>query len=127
MITGASPSLDQRVGPHSRILARGSLGGRIDGRSREGRFLRAFEGDLIKQLGGSPSAAQAFLIRRAARSALRLELMDEELSEKGDVSAHAGRVYGALSNALRLTLRELGLRSTTEKPKRLADVLRDAE
>lgn len=110
MNTATSPAIRGRIGPHSRVLARGSLGGKIDGRSREGRFLRAFEADLLKQLPGPASAAQALLVRRASRAALRLELMDEEMMEKGEISAHAGRVYGALGNNLRLALKELGIK-----------------
>ena len=96
-----------KLGPYSRTLARGSLGGRIDGRSREGRFLAAFEAGLIAQIG-SPTTAQRFLIRRASRAALRLELLDEELQATGELSAHGARIYSALGNSLRLCLREIG-------------------
>jgi len=85
------------------------LGGRIDGRSREGRFLAAFEAGLFAQLGGSPTTAQRFLVRRASRAALRLELLDEELAATGELSVHGARAYSASENSLRRTLREIGV------------------
>src|SRR5271168_3686027 len=64
-------------GPYSRAIDRGAVGGLIDGRSREGRFLRAYERMLVEHCGGNPSIVQRALISRAARLALHLELMDE--------------------------------------------------
>jgi hypothetical protein len=64
---------------------------------------------FFKQLGGNPTTAQRFLVRRAARAALRLELLDEELNETGELTAHGARIYSALGNSLRLLLREIGL------------------
>jgi hypothetical protein len=98
-----------RVGPHSRALRRGAVGDQIDGRSREGRFLRAAEAELIAQTGGEPSFGQRILIRRAARAMLRLELLDAKMAV-GSWTDHDARTFGGLSNNLRLTLRELGLK-----------------
>ena len=81
----------------------------IDGRSREGRFVRRIEAELIQQLGGVPSFGQLLLVRRAARAALKLELYDQKLASAG-LTDHDSRMYGGLSNNLRLLLRELGLK-----------------
>jgi hypothetical protein len=45
------------------------VGWSIDGRSREGRFLRAYERMLAEHVGGKPSHVQRELIRRCARLA----------------------------------------------------------
>ena len=84
-------------------------------RTREGRFLKHAEAQLAAQLGGSPSFAQAILIRRAARAMLQLEKLDEKIAT-GAWTDHDARTYGGLGNNLRLTLRELGLKSA-EAPK----------
>jgi hypothetical protein len=47
-----------RLGPYSRAIDRGSIGWSVDGRSREGRFLRAYERMLSDHIGGSPSVVQ---------------------------------------------------------------------
>ena len=113
----------RRLSSESRILRRGSLGDQIDGRSREGRFLRDCERELVAHAGGSPSFTQRLLIRRAARAMLRLELLDEKLA-KGIWTDHDARTFGGLSNALRLMLRELGLKGLSkERPPSLDDVL----
>ena len=90
----------------SRIIRRGVLGDRVDGRSREGRFLSQIERELTRQVG-QPSFAQTLLIRRLARAALRLELIDER-SLAGPLGDHDARSFSALSNQVRLLARELG-------------------
>jgi hypothetical protein len=91
----------------SRLLRRGSLGDQIDGRSKEGRFLRDVERELLAPLGPQPSFGQRLLARRASRLALRLELFDSEAARGKDWSAHDLRTYHALQNGLRLLVREL--------------------
>jgi hypothetical protein len=100
----------KRLGPYSRTLERGAIGNSIDGRSREGRFLRAFEQMLAEHVGGSPSAAQRVLISRCARLALRLELLDEKQVAR-TLTEHDGRTYSSLSNHLRLGMREIGIKA----------------
>lgn len=102
------------LGPHSRALTRGVLGDMIDGRSREGKFLRRCEAQLITQVGGEPSFAQRLLIRRIARAMLKLELFDAKMTA-GNWTDHDARTYGGLTNALRLMLRELGLKAAPAK------------
>jgi hypothetical protein len=75
--------------------------------------LRRVEAELAARVGGSPSFTQQLLIRRAAKAMLRLELLDARTKD-GSLS---GREYGALTNGLRLMLREFGVKAAAEKPK----------
>jgi hypothetical protein len=115
MIIAASSATRRVVRPHCRALRRGVIGDAIDGRSKEGKFLRRCEAELVAHVGGSPSFAQKLLIRRAARAMLRLELLDAKMST-GNWTDHDARTFGGLNNALRLALRELGVRETKPKP-----------
>ena len=105
----------------SRILRRGVLGDRVDGRSREGRFLTKIERELTQQVG-VPSFGQVLLIRRLARAALRLELIDER-SLSGTLSDHDARSFSVLSNQVRLLARELGLRAAPSEAPASLDVI----
>ena len=51
-----------RLKPDSRALGRGALGDAIDGRSREGKFIRRIEAELLDQLGDNELARK---LRRA--------------------------------------------------------------
>ena len=86
----------------------------VSNRTREGRFLKHCERQLVAQIGGDPSFAQLVLVRRAARAMLQLEKMDAQMA-RGEWSDHAARTYGGLGNSLRLNLRELGLDRTKGK------------
>jgi hypothetical protein len=125
MTTSASAPNRTSIGLYSSAISRGSLGDAIDGRSREGKFLRKCEAERVAQVGGLPSFAQRLLIRRVARAMLRLEAFDARMASGAWTDGDA-RTYGGLSNSLRLMLRELGFRSATERPRRLADVLNGA-
>jgi hypothetical protein len=106
-----SHSTEFRYRPQqSRVFNRGVLGDKIDGRSREGRFLIRCEAELIADIGGEPSFAQKMLIRRCARGMLRLELLDEKMAA-GNWTDHDARTFGGLTNAVRLMLRELGVKA----------------
>src|SRR5437764_9565956 len=72
------------LGPYSRAIDRGAVGSAIDGRSREGRFLRTYEAMLVEHVGGKPSVVERALISRSARLALHLELMDERALAGGN-------------------------------------------
>lgn len=114
----AAASARRSIGPYSRMLARGT----VNGRSREGRFLRAFEAQLTAHVGGAPSITQRMLISRLARVALRLELFDEKLAA-GPITDVDSRTYGALHNSFRLMLRDLGIKGAAARPATLAEVL----
>ena len=101
----------RQLSAESRVLRRGVLGDRVDGRSREGRFLTKIERELVAQLGGQPSFTQKLLIRRLSRAMLRLELLDEKQTAGKELTAHDGRSFSALSNQVRLLARELGLKA----------------
>jgi hypothetical protein len=90
--------------PRSRVIKRGVLGDQIDARSKEGRFLRVCEAELLAQIGGEPTFAQLMLV--PARALLRLELLDEKAA-KGNWSDHDARTFGGLNNAVRLLMREI--------------------
>lgn len=106
------------LAPHSKLFKRGALGDAIDGRSTEGKFLRRIERELVTQVGGEPSFAQSLLIRRAARSMLQLELMDEKMAS-GNWTAFDARTQGGLNNTVRLCLRELGVKPDAGAQRRL--------
>jgi hypothetical protein len=116
-----------RLKPDSRAFGRGALGDAIDGRSREGKFIRRIEAELLDQLGDDPTFSQLLFVRRASRAALKLELYDRKLAE-GDINGHDSRMYGGLANNLRLLLREINAQAVvTRKAKTpsLAEYLTD--
>ena len=89
------------------MFRRGPIGGKINGRSAEGRFLAKCEAELTAQLGdAAPSFTQKMLIRRAARALLRIELLDEKAAQ-GNWTDHDARTYGGLNNAVRLFMKEI--------------------
>ncbi len=107
----------------SRVLRRGSWGDKVDGRSKDGRFLAQIERELVAQIGGQPSMTEKLLIRRLARGMLRLELLDEKMTD-GQWTDHDARTFGGLTNAVRLLARELGLRAApAKKLPDLSDIL----
>jgi hypothetical protein len=117
-----SPPERKRVGPYSRGLHRAAIGQCVDGRSREGRFLRAYEAMLSRHVGNGASSVQRALITRAARLALYVEMMDERALSQGGMSERDSATYLAWSNSLRRTLVALGIEGAAERPPSLADV-----
>lgn len=111
-----------RLGPHSAAIDAGAIGWAISGRSREGRFLRAYEAMLVEHCGGAPSRVEMEMIRRCSRLALHLELMDERFLEDEVMSDFASRQYLAWSGSLMRALRLLGL---TRPPQRRGPTLAD--
>jgi hypothetical protein len=110
MNSAHSPPVTAPIAPHCRAFRRGVIGDAVDGRSKEGKFLRKCERELIAHVGGSPSFTQTLLIRRAARAMLRLEILDAKMAT-GNWTDHDARTFGGLNNALRLCLRELGIKA----------------
>ena len=111
------------MGPFSRAIDRGSVGWSIDGRSREGRFLRTYELMLIDHVGGKPTRLQSELIRRCARLALHLELQDERAMSIGEMSDHASRQYLAWHEALAPTLQLLGMQGKRDRAPTIQELL----
>lgn len=116
MKLGAPSAKLRPFGPHSRVLTRGAVGD-VNGRTREGRFLRQFEKELIGQLGREPSFGERLLARRISRGMLQLELFDQKLSTEGEFTTHVARAFSALGNQVRLGLCELGLKPAALKAK----------
>jgi hypothetical protein len=96
--------------PYCKSLTRGSLGSDIDGRSREGKFLRRIEAELVEQLGGDPTFAQMLAIRRIARLMLQAELFDAKMSS-GDWTPHDSRTASGVNNAVLRALKDIGLKA----------------
>jgi hypothetical protein len=65
--------------------------------------------DLVKHVGGNPSAAQRMMIDQAAMLSLRLRLMDRQALQDGGASDRNGRQYLAFANSLSRLLRQFGL------------------
>lgn len=106
---------------HSRTIRRGSLGSDLDGRSREGKFVRRVELELVDQIG-APTFTQVLAIRRIARLMLQAELFDQKMAG-GDWTGHDARSAGAVNNAVLRALKDLGLGGRAEKPAlTLADI-----
>jgi hypothetical protein len=123
-----SPQERKKVGPYSRGLHRAAIGQFVDGRSREGRFLRAYEAMLLQHVGHAPTAIERALVSRAARLALYVELMDERSLLAGGMSDSDSNCYLAWSNALRRTLIAIGLKGSDDldKPSSFAETLDEA-
>jgi hypothetical protein len=117
--------LPSSLGPYSRVIDRGAVGSGIDGRSREGRFLRHYEESLIAHAGGTPTVTMRLLAARAARLALHLELMDERLFAGKQITSHDSRTYLAWSNSLSRILKELGLQAPPARPVDPMQAIRD--
>jgi hypothetical protein len=97
---------------------------KLDRRTRESRLMAAARAELVAHVGGAPSSTQRVLIERAARLQLYIEVMDRETLESGSMSERNSRQYLAWCNALRLCLRELGVKAAkAEKMPSLGDYL----
>jgi hypothetical protein len=110
----------RRLGPHSRehqLLAG------LDWRTREGKLLAASRDELTRHVGGNPNSVQKVLIERAARLTLYIELMDAEALVVGTMTERNSRQYLAWVNALRLCLRELGVREAASDKRPSLEVI----
>jgi hypothetical protein len=95
---------------------------RITTRTIEGRLIRDVRADLIKHVGGKPSATQRVLIERAVMLTVQLGRMDAKALSEGAMSGHATAEYLAWSNTLTRTMKALGLKAAPEKARTLAEV-----
>lgn len=87
----------------------------LDRRTRAWKIIDAFRADLVRHLGGKPSAVQLVLIEMAIQLRLRIFSMDTTFMERGDQSAHDTRTYLSWNNSLTRLLRQLGFRGTAER------------
>jgi hypothetical protein len=101
-------------GPYSRPFS-GQLSdiSPIDGRTVQGKFANKLRHELGKLLEGHPpkkqqlTVVQKLLIERAVQIQLQLVALDVKLFER-NFTDHDRRTFGALNNAFRLLLREIG-------------------
>ena len=87
-------------------------------RTTAGRYLKRVEAELLAPFGGreKATAAQRMIAARLARVMLRLEAFDAKL-DAGTLTAHDGRVYGALHNAFRLLVKQLDVKGAAAEAK----------
>jgi hypothetical protein len=96
---------------------------KLDRRTREARLLCDARAELIRHVGGNPSAVQLALIEQAAQLRLRLACMDRRFAEAGTFTEHDSRTYLAWSNSYTRALRHLGLTGAAERSPTLAEHL----
>lgn len=113
----------RQIAPHSRPHRLAKL----DQRTREARLLATVRADLIKHLGGAPSAVQLALVDRAAMLSLHVAMFDSKALEGGGLSTDDAKKYLAYSNSLARCLRTLGLEPKSTPRRSLADELMEAE
>jgi hypothetical protein len=95
---------------------------KLDQRTREARLMRETRADLVKHVGGQPSATQRALIDRAVRLTLQLHLMDAKQAD-APLTEHDGRTYLAWCNTLTRLMRQLGLEGAKASRPSLRDYL----
>jgi hypothetical protein len=95
---------------------------RITTRTIEGRLIRDVRADLIKHVGGKPSATQRVIIERAVMLTVQLGRMDAKSLADGAMSGHATAEYLAWSNTLTRCMKALGLKGPPPKARTLAEV-----
>ena len=78
----------------------------VDGRSVLARRYRDILGDLIRDLGGDPSAAQQAIARRASALCVWCEQAEATLAAGGQIDIGE---FGTAANAMRRLLADLGL------------------
>jgi hypothetical protein len=112
------------VGPYTRPFAIS----KIDQRTREARLIRETREELVRHVGGRPSATQAAMIEQLVQLKLRLAVMDRKFNKAGDMTEHDSRTYLAWANTYARNLARLGMRGTAEARPDLAAYLasRDA-
>ena len=88
--------------------------GKIDNRSREGRYLKTMRESFIQDLGGELNTTQQILLDRVMEKLLFLKLIGEHAKENGKDIVKGGRLipclgenYIAYDNALQRNLKLL--------------------
>jgi hypothetical protein len=113
-----SGALQRKVGPYSRRLQRGPIQS-LDGRSSEGRYIRALEAELTATIPGEIFITERLFIDRA----IRLRLQCDAFEVKFNAAMHGNgswtdrdiRAYNSLNNQYRLILGELRRASSEAK------------
>jgi hypothetical protein len=99
--------VDNGDGPHgSHLLNRGALGVVASVDSPEGRFLKAFEGQVLASLR-NVTPVQRFLIANLAQTAFQLRMLERELLPPKKPTVDLLRIYSRLHDVFLGTYREL--------------------
>jgi hypothetical protein len=85
---------------------------KLDQRTREARLMRETRAELVRHVGGTPSATQAALIDQLVQIKLRLAVMDRRFAETDAQTDHDTRTYLAWANSYARLLAQLGLKAT---------------
>ena len=81
-----------------------------DGRSADARLMRRTRAELIRHVGGKPTATQAAIVDQIAWLTLYVTRMNRQALETGGVhSDHAAKQFLAYQNSLTRALARLGL------------------
>jgi len=91
--------------------------------SREGELFRAVVRQLVRHVGGRPSAAQELLIGRLAMLAVHLAHLDERALKDGGIGSHATREYLAWHGQFTRGLRMLGMQGVAAPVPTLAEIM----
>ena len=97
---------------------------RVDGRCRVARQIREFTKALVQHVGGTPTPAQAVLIREASLKNAKVVMLADKILEGAEFDLDlASRCYLAWSNSLRHDLAALGLSQPEKQVANLSDFL----
>jgi hypothetical protein len=100
------PKRRRRLGPYSKATSLTA----IDGRCRAARQIREFTAELVKHLGGNPTAAQRVLVNAAAVKHAKMVMLADKILADSELDLDlATRTFLAWSNSLRRDLEAIGL------------------
>jgi hypothetical protein len=88
----------------------------IDGRLLEAREEKRIFLALTEHVGGAPSVTEELLIRRTARAAVLVSIIERRILEQQEFSDLQSRQLIALTNSVRLNLVALGLKPPKKGP-----------
>ena len=96
----------------------------VNRRHERGRFVAALRAELIRDLGGDPSAAKRLLVDMACYAALQVSrIVTPDLARGEDLTREQLEDLTRWQRDLRDTLRVLGVERTEQAPPSLADYL----
>lgn len=93
---------------------------KLDGRTREAKFVRDMRNDMAARLDGNPTATQWRGIETAAWLSLQIMLLDTKAADGGALTATEVRSRAALHDSLERVLRDLGLHAASAIPSAFA-------
>lgn len=95
---------------------------RINGCTREGRFVRAITAELEEHCGGNPSVPQRMIITTVAVNWFRISQLVPKLL-MGTATEYEQKLLLDLDNALRKSLAELGIKRPEQAPQDVTNYL----